>query len=128
MCLIHAAAEFAEFASICMESLLDRPPPHGGLAVPYNDDEPQLVISVEELVRAESRVCAGHFMPRDEDIFTYFDKPEEELMEGLAPLASTFEGVPATITTCTVGRKHSLAKNHLKGSGEIAELLNLFIT
>ena len=54
---IHAAAEFAEFASICMESLLDRPPPHGGLAVPYNDDEPQLVISVEELVRAESRVC-----------------------------------------------------------------------
>ena len=57
MCLIHAAAEFAEFASICMESLLDRPPPHGGLAVPYNDDEPQLVISVEELVRAESRVC-----------------------------------------------------------------------
>ena len=39
------------------EKLLDRPPPHGGLAVPYNDDEPQLVISVEELVRAESRVC-----------------------------------------------------------------------
>lgn len=86
------------------------------------------VIANDTGIRPDFIFCAGHFMPRDEDIFTYFDKPEEELMEGLAPLASTFEGVPATITTCTVGRKHSLAKNHLKGSGEIAELLNLFIT
>jgi len=91
--------------------------------------------------------CAGHFMHRDEDIFSYFHNESENGKDGkgsvsvsvsadsaegnqdkdpsqVLSLAHIF-GLPRMpqVITCTVGRKHSLAKNHLKSSEEITKLL-----
>ncbi|QDZ24229.1 alpha,alpha-trehalose-phosphate synthase [Chloropicon primus] len=84
-------------------------------------------ISQATSIKPDFILCAGHFMHRDEDLFSYFDKPTEEFAEGLPTLAATFGGCPKHITTCTVGRKHSLAKHHLKSSLDIADLLGLFV-
>jgi trehalose 6-phosphate synthase/phosphatase len=111
------------------------------------------VIAQATDLKPEFIFCAGHFMHRDEDIFAYFDKPTEGI-EGknakeeipnsprytqgmnihedntrVTDNLTLFDifGSPKHIFTCTVGRKHSLAKKHLKSSAEIAILLKTFV-
>ena len=91
-------------------------------------------------------------MHRDEDIFGYFQGSIPSKEDGgssrsvpssprypsqqsadtaensVQTLGDTFGCVPTHAVTCTVGRKHSLARNHLKSSEEIAKLLSSFIS
>ena len=79
-------------------------------------------------MKPEMILVAGHFMHRDEDIFSFFDetgKQGTEEKEEVA-LVDIFGQTTKTIITCTVGRKHSTARAHLKSSSEVMELLHTF--
>ena len=111
------------------------------------------IVAAHPKFKPEFVFCAGHFMHRDEDIFGYFQgsvlsKDQESGSSRSVPssprypsqqsadtaensvqtLGDTFGCVPTHAVTCTVGRKHSLARNHLKSSEEIAKLLSSFIS
>ena len=80
---------------------------------------------MRDVVKEPPQFCfvAGHFMPRDEDIFEFFDQTDTSVESGES-FVKTFGSQPQHIITCTVGRKHSLAKKHLKSSVDIIRLLH----